>query len=172
MDQNACSSPHLIVWLGDDLTVENAKKKFWKQVLEVVKEKYEMQTIFAVDKLTHLYEDTIELDSIEKVDQKNSLLYRIKLAGLETNICERRGSFGYFYEYTTKDISSISHIVNSTFQTLTYFGLEKNDLKEFVVKNRLQGIDRIVPIGEALNIGVVWDGYEIIRGLSRIVEIR
>ena len=42
----------------------------------------------------------------------------------------------------------------------------------FVFKNRLSGIDRIVPVGEALDIGVIWDGYDIVRSLSRIIDVK
>ena len=55
---------------------------------------------------------------------------------------------------------------------MTYFGLDKSELLDFVVKNRFPGIDRIVPIGTALEMGVIWDGYDIIRSLSRIIEVK
>jgi hypothetical protein len=54
---------------------------------------------------------------------------------------------------------------------VTYYGADKNALRDFVIKNSLRGIDRIVPVGSALDIGVVWDGYDIVRALSRVVEV-
>jgi hypothetical protein len=39
-----------------------------------------------------------------------------------------------------------------------------------VVSNGLSGIDRIVPVGKALDMGVIWDGYDLIRTMSRIVN--
>ena len=39
-----------------------------------------------------------------------------------------------------------------------------------VIDNRLRGIDRIVPVGRAMDIGIIWDGYDIISMLSRIVQ--
>ena len=51
------------------------------------------------------------------------------------------------------------------------FGFDIEDLKNFVVSNQLRGIDRIVPIGRSLDMDVVWDGYDIINHLSRIVDI-
>ena len=61
-------------------------------------------------------------------------------------------------------------VVNEKYQTLTYFGLEPEDLRKMVIGSRLRGIDRIVPVGKAMDIGVVWDGYDIIGMLSRIVQ--
>ena len=74
---------------------------------------------------------------------------------------------GGFFEYETKNISKVKEFVNNKYQTLTYFGIDKNKLKDFVFKNNLKGIDRIVPIGQSLNIGLMWDGYNIPIILSR-----
>ena len=40
-----------------------------------------------------------------------------------------------------------------------------------MLNNNLLGIDRIVPMGSALNIDIMWDGYDVIRSLSRIVTV-
>ena len=62
------------------------------------------------------------------------------------------------------------NIISNKYQTLTYFGLEKLSLKNFVIDNKLNGIDRIVPIGKALEMSLIWDGFDIIRSLSRIID--
>ena len=46
------------------------------------------------------------------------------------------------------------------------------ELYEFFKKEKLSGVDRIVPIGTALDIGPIWDGYDIIKILSREIEIK
>jgi hypothetical protein len=46
------------------------------------------------------------------------------------------------------------------------------ELLNFVVKNRLSGIDRIVPVGKALEMDIIWDGYDIVRSLSRNIEVK
>ena len=62
--------------------------------------------------------------------------------------------------------------INSNFQTLTYYGVNKEILSNFVTSNRLSGIDRIVPIGMALDIGFLWDGYNLDKSLTRVIEIK
>jgi hypothetical protein len=54
---------------------------------------------------------------------------------------------------------------------MTYYGVEKNILRDFVINNSLRGIDRVVPVGSALDIGVIWDGYDIVSFLSRLLEV-
>ncbi len=62
--------------------------------------------------------------------------------------------------------------VNERYQTLTYFGLDAARLRDFVVSQRLRGIDRIVPVGRALKMDLVWDGYDIVESLSRLIDFQ
>ena len=62
-------------------------------------------------------------------------------------------------------------IINSKYQTVTYFGFDKSILRDFVINNSLLGVDRIVPVGAALEMGAVWDGYDIVRTLSRVIDV-
>lgn len=172
MDQNACSSPHLVVWLGREERLGEAKERFWDRVEEVAEARYALQPVNAVDKYTLLCRNAMELDHIASVRKHGNYLYRVQLASLQGDNDARRGTCGYVYEYDTDSIDSIAHIVNTKYQTLTYFGIDKARLLDFVFANRLPGIDRIVPVGAALDISVIWDGYDIVRSLSRIIDVR
>lgn len=172
MDQKACSSPHLIVWLGKGDVLTKAKEKFWNSVYDVTVSKYELQPVNVVDKYMLLCENAIELNNITSFKKHGNYLYRMELDSLPDNMDVFRGKYGYFYEYNTQNMNSIANIVNTKYQTLTYFGLDKAQLLDFVVTNRLSGIDRIVPIGSALDIGIIWDGYDIVRRLSRIIDCK
>jgi hypothetical protein len=170
MDQNACSSPHLIVWQGAEKEV--AKERFWTEVYHTVGEKYQLAAVSAVDKYTLLCKNAIELNNIKSFKQHSNYVYRVAVDKMIDNIDEFRGKFGYFFEYDTNDINCIAHIINNKYQTLTYFGVDKSKLLNFIVKNRLSGIDRIVPIGKALDMDIIWDGYDLMRSLSRIIEVK
>ena len=76
------------------------------------------------------------------------------------------------FEYDLNNLNEIKHIVNNKYQTLTYYGIDKFLLKKFVLQNNLKGIDRIVPVGQSLNIGLLWDGYDIVNILSRGIEVQ
>ena len=69
-------------------------------------------------------------------------------------------------------LDELKKIVNKKYQTLTYFGIDSKLLKNFIIKNKLKGIDRIVPVGQSLDISLTWDGYDIISTLSRGIEIK
>ena len=170
MDQNACSSPHLIVWQGDEK--EAAKERFWTAVYNTVSEKYQLADVNAVNKYIMLCQDAIELKNISSFEKHGNYVYRITLDKVVDSMDSLRGKFGYFYEYDTDDINSIANIVNTKYQTLSYFGIDKSKLLDFVVKNRLLGIDRIVPVGKTLDMDIIWDGYDIVRSLSRNIEVK
>lgn len=170
MDQNACSSPHLVIWMGPD--DDAAKDRFWQALGNVVSEKYGLEPVFAVDKYTHLLETAANSDTIKSVDRIRNDVYRVELARLTPDIEALRGRFGTFFEYRTETLEDLAPFVTARFQTLTYFGVDAEWLADFVVRNGLTGIDRIVPVGQALDMDVIWDGLDVCKTLSRIVDLR
>lgn len=169
MDQNACSSPQLIVWLNQSA---EAKERFWNAAYNYAEKKYNLQPASAVDKYIQFCNDAINEGENISIRRKTNLLYHADIAELSGNIMECRGRCGYFYEYNAESIDSMSNVVTEKFQTLTYFGVNPETVRDWVIQNRLRGIDRIVPFGSALDINVIWDGYDIVRMLSRLVNIQ
>ena len=170
VDQNACSSPHLILWLGKK--VDKAKEKFWKTLRDYVEKKYKLTDTASIDKYTQLCGNILSLKNIQNYNRYSNSVYTVSLKKLDKNIHNLRGKWGYFYEYSINDLNKIKSCINNKYQTLTYFGLNKDILKNFILTNHLEGIDRIVPIGQALDISFFWDGYDMNRILSRIVDIK
>ena len=151
--------------------LRSREKNFWETLGRVAQEKYELSSKAAIDKQILFCENAIELPHIRGADVRNASLFRVELGELPENLDALRGSCGYFYEYQTNDLDSIAKVVTPAYQTMTYAGVDKERLKDFVVGNRLSGIDRIVPVGAALDIGIVWDGHHVVQSLSRIIDI-
>lgn len=170
VDQNACSSPHLILWLGKKSEV--ARLKFWESLKEVVNKKYVLTETASIEKYTKLCSEIINSKNFKSYKRFNNDIYTVSLKSLDKNIHDLRGKWGYFYEFNADSINIMKKFINNKYQTLTYFGLSKKLLKDFVLKNKLNGIDRVVPIGQALDIGFFWDGYDLNKILTRVVEIK
>lgn len=168
-DQNACSAPHLVVWTGNH--VEGAKKLFWDAVQQVTEQKYQFQDVMAVDKLTALYKQACAMPTHEE-ETKNNILRRVEIDALLQDIDSFRCAGGYFTEYTAQSLDEIAPIVNEKYQTLAYYGFTQQELSDFVLRNRLTGIDRIVPFGETTAFSLTWDGMNLIERMSRIVDIQ
>ena len=98
-------------------------------------------------------------------------VFCVEVDELPENISELRGRYGFFVETVDNDLMKLRRIVNERYQTLTYFGIDPNVLGKMVVTSGLSGIDRIVPVGKALDIGIVWDGYDVVRATSRILAV-
>ena len=170
VDQNACSSPHLIIWLGQNS--KKLKERFWKELYDLVKIKYKFTESALVEKYTDLCKYAASLNNIKNIQKFDNLIYKIELKKVDKNNHDNRGKWGLFFEYNLKNLIGIKHIINNKYQTLTYYGVDKLLLKRFVLQNNLKGIDRIVPIGQSLNISLLWDGYDILNILSRGIEIQ
>ena len=170
VDQNACSSPPLIVWLGNKGS--KAKNIFWQKLYKYTLKKYTLPKIASIDKYTKLCEDLINLPNIKSHKNYTNLLHVVTLKNLDFNINKLRGKWGYFYEYNSKNLDYIAKFIDQSCQTLTYIGISKDILKKFVVKNNLKGIDRIVPTGQGLSMSLNWDGYNINQALSRIIDLK
>ena len=84
VDQNACSSPHLILWTGK--FIQEAKKKFWLNLNNLVKEKYISPLIATADNYTRLVSETIKNKNIHSFKRLSRTLYIVTLKKLYPNI--------------------------------------------------------------------------------------
>lgn len=169
LDQNTCSSPHLVIWLGDENCAARAQERFWPVLADLVRHKYPLSAVQAVDKLSDLCRIALELPTAYGSIRHDNAIYRIQLSALTPAIEQQRGRHGLFLEYVSPNPACLESIVDEKYQTLTYFGVDRENLAQLIVDRGLCGIDRIVPVGRALDIGPVWDGYDLIATLSRII---
>lgn len=168
MDQNACSSPQILLWQNDS---DEARQKFWNAALAVAEAKYALQDAVAVDKYTLFCTEAVVNDNAESFTRNGNLLYREEVKVLTPDIINHRGKGGYFFEHALTDLSELCAVITEKFQTITYFGIDAVALREELIAANVRGIDRIVPVGKAMDIDVVWDGHDLVRELSRIVKV-
>ncbi len=166
IDQNACSSPRIVVWFGDK--VAEAKKKFWGAVEALVKKDYEFHDIQAIDKLDQFCRLAAINKNVHIVDDSN-LVMRIDVDKLDTELMDYKLGGGYFFEYEAKELSEIAPIMNKPCQTLSYFGLDGHEIQQFVIEGGFRGGDRVVPVGKTMDLTFKWDGFDMIENMSRYV---
>lgn len=170
-DQNACTAPHLIIWTGKKENIVLAKEIFWKAVHLRI-EQYELSPLLAVDKLSSLFILSQENFDVKRELPTDNKLWRINISQLTSDIDKYRCAAGYFLEYTASSLKEIKTIVNRKYQTMAYYGYEQKDLVMLVMELRVNGIDRIVPIGKTTDFSLIWDGFNLIETLSRKIEIQ
>jgi hypothetical protein len=168
LSQLACNSPHFIFIVG------KIKQKnldlFWQYFLKIIKKKVKFENFNSFEKFNELASNIIKINSISSLDRFENYLYLVKLDSIN-EIEEIRGKNGTFYVKKIKKINELKKYITEKCQTITYLGFSKNEMLEFVKKNNLNGVDRIVPIGQAMDIDVIWDGYEILKHLSRVITV-
>jgi len=170
--QMACSSPRLIVWLGEDDIVEKAKLLFWTQVNKVLTNNMaDISTADIVNKLVASNRMAIE-GQVSIIKSDNNLINRIQLSSCDGINTSLHCGGGLFYEVSIFELDELLTCVSRKIQTVGYFGIPKEHLKQFVKRCLPLGIDRFVPIGKALEFSPIWDGYTLLKDFTRVVDIQ
>lgn len=167
-DQNACTSPCIVVWLGNNK--EAAQKVFWDKIEAKVSKEYKLAEVQAVGKLDAFYQVAAVTD-IQLVSGGSNFIYRMKLSDLSFDIERFKYNSGFFFEYNAEKLEDILPLCRNKCQTMTYLGLERETLSDFFASFHPKGIDRVVPMGKSMDFSLVWDGYDLIREMSRKISI-
>lgn len=166
IDQNACSSPRIIIWFGNN--VEEAKEIFWGAVEKLVKRDYDFKEIQAIDKLDQFCQ-LAAINTNIHIQNNNNIVTRVKVDKLDSEIMDYKFGGGYFFEYEAGDLSEIAPLMTKPCQTLSYFGMDGHNIQKFVIEGGFRGGDRVVPIGKTMDLTFKWDGFDMIENMSRYV---
>lgn len=167
-DQNACTSPRIIFWQGEKKA--EAKQDFWKRVHELVKNKYSLAAVQSVGKLNALF--TVAANKTVRLEESEDMLItRINVDEIDGDLMNYKYNSGFYFEKDISNLKEIADVCDVRCQTLTYFGVKAENFQAFLEDTRPIGIDRIVPMGKSMDFTLVWDGYDLIRQMSRRVTI-
>src|SRR6185312_7532932 len=95
----------------------------------------------------------------------SNYLYFVNMAPENQALLHSCGA-GYFYTQPLGELSEIKSMINKKIQTLSYYGLTDPEIKELAELSAGSGIDRIVPIGSALDFEYIWDGFNLFESLT------
>lgn len=166
-DQNACTSPRIVVWLGEKK--EEAKRLFWEKEHELVKRKYVFQPIMGINKLasSYLAAAVLENSSIELM--ADNYIVRVKVEHLDSSLMDLKDNSGYFFEYDCDDIMGIRVLCDDDHcQTVGFYG-DLELLRPLFISG-IKGVDRVVPLGKTMDFDLIWDGYNLVERLTRTIK--
>ena len=138
----------------------------------IISNKLSYPNSVTTEKYSKLCLDALNIPNLNKVDTYSKNLYVTTLNKLNKNIQNQRGQWGYFYQYQSEKIIDLSKIVTKKYQTLVYYGFEKDYFNKLFIKYNIPGIDRIIPIGRSMEMNYLWDGYNLLNSLTRVVDIK
>ncbi len=167
-DQNACTSPRIIFWTGEKKA--ETKEDFWRRVHETAKQKYMLAPVQSVGKLNALY----SVAAARKVTAEKSedmLVTRLVPETADGDLMNYKYNSGFFFEKDIDSLAEIEGVCDLRCQTMTYYGVKKEDFRAFLEEARPAGIDRIVPMGKSMDFSLIWDGYDLIRQMSRRITM-
>jgi hypothetical protein len=166
-EQQACSSPRILFWVGSDEESHTAKDRFW-EVVNIQRRGMLNGDSTMVEKFLRECVFVIENESI-------SLAKVSPFLNFVTNLDEVRSEefigFGTFGNVDIHNLSQLSVHLNSTIQTISYFGFDAMELTDYVRSWHLRGVDRLVSGGLALEMDSLWDGYNLLETLSRHLRV-
>ena len=173
-DQMACSSPRLVVWIGNTENCARAQSLFWSALTrEVQKRGIEYAEIIGLNKMVSAYVSAATEISDRILPGVTEIVSRVhvgKNANGRFRSIECGG--GLFFEIELSHLDELASFLTAQDQTLSYFGFQPVDLGQFALKLPTRAIDRIVPIGTALHFNAVWDGYNLLQVFSREIDLR
>jgi hypothetical protein len=168
-DQMACSSPHKLFVVGSRHEHVDAVTALLAAVDEEARRHDTgIPPSHAIRKLT----EALALSSTTegwRMSQPGAEL--VAVIAPEARSDEDRVGGGFLVVEFIDDLMDIAGFVQQKHQTLTYFGFEKSELAKLAHNATMSGLSRIVPIGQALNFDAVWDGYDLVRELTRTIRL-
>lgn len=167
-DQNACTSPRMVFWQGND--TQAAKADLWERVHALAKEKYTLAPVQSVGKLNALCKASAAKHlKLEK--SEDMLIIRLTPDSTDAELMDYKYNSGFFFEKDIAGLDEILPVCGRRCQTLSYFGIGREEFESFLESSAPHGIDRIVPIGKTMDFSLIWDGYDLIRQMSRRINI-
>lgn len=172
-DQQACSSPKLVVWIGSEASVIHAQKRFWRTYKEL-QSKQSLE-----DKSEGAIMDEFVLKSYllgcgksnTHLDKKNSNVIELKEFPADYTKLLHPGN-GLFYQLRVPTLHHLADDLAENDQTISYYGLSKDDILHFIQNLPARAVDRIVPLGESLDFYHIWDGVNFLDEFTLKTVVR
>lgn len=168
--QAACASPLTVCWIGSSPQADAARTDFVNRLeATLALRRPPIDPLMAVEKRVQTYGLAIEGAAVS-VEHRSAALATASLApGRLLDHWAGSGTFGLAHFSSLADLAPL---ITRRHQTMSHFGFVREELADFVRSLGGRGLDRLVPIGEALGFEPVWDGYDLLREFSKSVTVR
>jgi hypothetical protein len=169
-DQLACASPRLLVWVGAEAKVRDARQLLFQELAQVIATRgYRLAAGPAIARLTFIHQALIDRP-VDRLHRFGDSLVVLSLADLSAFDRSHPG-FGLFFEARVDALSQLVSFVERKDQTVVAHGFSHAELTAFARSLHGRGVDRIVGFGDALSFGRFWDGYDLIAELTRTIHV-
>lgn len=169
-DQAGCSSPRLVVFCGEAPACAEACSRFFAEFDALLRERrHEVELGHALAKLTFSYRAALD-GKLSAHQRPSNELSVLTLRSLEEFDRSHPGA-GLFFAARAETLEQLGTFVARRDQTLGHYGFAADELRALVRKLNGRGLDRLVPLGEALTFNRYWDGYDLLQEFTRRVYL-
>lgn len=166
--QQGCSSAKAVLWLGEAAQVQQAQQKFWPVLTELIEQKQPLNSSEQYQALATAQQLVMSSEQQLMLTQQQSIS-RVAVSTLEAVFIHQHQGCGLFLELQLSNLAQLNPMLTQAHQTLTVWGIESNVLKNWLMSVHT-GLDRVVPVGQALSFSPDWDGVNLIEQFSRKVQ--
>lgn len=168
--QQACSSPRIVFWLGGEAEVEAAKARFWP-LFSSAAQRFEDEPAAMMARITDLFTMAAE-GVIDRAEGDYSALpARAAGAGPSRAVRSLHSGFGLFVEYSLERLDELLPFLDDKDQTLVVHGVDDDALAGLLERLPNRALDRVVPIGQATDFAISWDGINLLDLLTRRISL-
>ncbi|KXI27911.1 acyl-CoA reductase [Paraglaciecola hydrolytica] len=162
--QQACSSPRLIFWLGNT----DKQKEVFAQINKLAAQQNpELQKFNNHLVVCQMIQST-GLAAQTLVQQH---ICALPVTHIKAEFLDWHLGGGLYLIKNLNQLDELAELLDVKLQTLSYWQVDKPALLKLVAQPSINGLDRLVTVGSALDFSLNWDGYDLPRLLSRVIEI-
>lgn len=167
-DQMACSSPQQLILIGAPVECHEMLADLLGHLDGIARDRYDLPGGQAINKMVAVVE-AIARGSDSLSWRSNS---SVAIGGLLLeDATDIRPGGGFFSTQTHADLTDFAPQITRRVQTFASFGFAPAELEAFAEALNGRGIDRMVPIGNALDFSEIWDGKNLVLEMLRLVSI-
>lgn len=165
-DQMGCGSPRVVVWVGESNVLP---RDFYTRVTAITARKgYSVETGIAISKFAFMNDRLAEGNAVVGYRVDNALdILELDRASPPLKVI----GGGLLSEIRLGRLEEAALLIDRSTQTVTHFGFDKTALTGLAREMSGRGGFRVVPVGQALNFDVTWDGIDLLSHMTRRIVV-
>lgn len=161
-EQQACSSPRLLFWRGNS--------EQWASFIDELSALTSSITPSLTLKNEQLvFSQWCQADGLVGTSEQAGAINLAHVSKWTTDLLARHTGQYSVCCIAVNNAKELLEYDDPRWQTLSYAGISKDALFKVLGDAPIAGIDRVVPLGNALAFSSLWDGYELLSQLARRV---
>lgn len=167
-NQMGCGSPRLLYWVGEPGDI--ADDLYRRLDRHAAEKGHRTETGVAIGKFAAV--NDLLAEGIGAQAQRFSNALHVVASDRPAAMLQQSHGGGLLGQAVVPSLADIAADIGRKVQTIGHFGFDKVELEDFARAIAGRGGYRIVPIGQALQFDILWDGIDLLDQMTRRIAIR